>query len=134
VRFATAGQKHKVAGLFAGIGGIELGLHLAGHQTTLLCDNDPAAMAVLKAQFPSTESRPIEYHDDVTGLSELPEGTSLITAGFPCQDLSQAGDRPRSAFCRTSDAVRTQITRGLPANMPRVMPRVNSRTAQDDVS
>lgn len=32
----------KTAGLFAGIGGIEYGLHLAGHTTELLCELDGA--------------------------------------------------------------------------------------------
>jgi site-specific DNA-cytosine methylase len=31
----------RIVGLFAGIGGIELGMHDAGHETVLLCDNDP---------------------------------------------------------------------------------------------
>ena len=30
-------------------------------------------------------------HNDVTTLRALPAGTELLTAGFPCQDLSQAG-------------------------------------------
>ena len=32
-----------IAGLFAGVGGVELGLHAAGHQTRLLCEIDEAA-------------------------------------------------------------------------------------------
>lgn len=83
---APEGMRHTVVGLFAGIGGLERGLHRAGHRTVLLCENDPAAKAVLQAHFPN-----IKYHDDVTDLTVLPQGTSLIVAGFPCQDLSQAG-------------------------------------------
>lgn len=75
-----------VAGLFAGIGGIELGLHRAGHRSALLCENDPGALAVLGARFPGV---PLEK--DVRLLASLPPGTGLLTAGFPCQDLSQAG-------------------------------------------
>src|SRR6187549_1118062 len=30
----------RVAGLFAGVGGIELGLHRAGHEAALLCELD----------------------------------------------------------------------------------------------
>ena len=81
-----AGRVHVIAGLFAGIGGLERGLHRSGHSTALLCENDPPAMAVLRAKFPSAK-----LHDDVCTLESLPRGTSLITAGFPCQDLSQAG-------------------------------------------
>ncbi|MBN8280774.1 MAG: DNA (cytosine-5-)-methyltransferase [Gammaproteobacteria bacterium] len=82
-----AGSTHRVAGLFAGIGGIELGLQRAGHHAALLCENDRAAQAVLRERFPG-----VPYHVDVTNLRRLPEGTSIVTAGFPCQDLSQAGE------------------------------------------
>lgn len=75
-----------VAGLFAGVGGIELGLARAGHEAGLLCENDAAALAVLDEHFPATEK-----HTDVRTLTRLPEGTNLLAAGFPCQDLSQAG-------------------------------------------
>jgi len=72
-------------GLFAGIGGIEVGLEEAGFETRLLCEVDPAAKLVLRHQFPR-----IPLHDDVTTLEEIPEA-DLVAAGFPCQDLSQAG-------------------------------------------
>lgn len=77
---------HVVVGLFAGIGGIEKGLHRAGHRTALLCENDQGAMEVLRKRFAS-----IPLHDDVCTLATLPKNTTLIAAGFPCQDLSQAG-------------------------------------------
>ena len=76
----------RVAGLFAGVGGIELGLHRAGHRTVLLCENDPGAGAVLRERFPRTP-----LHEDVRALNALPARTQLLSAGFPCQDLSQAG-------------------------------------------
>ena len=76
----------KVAGLFAGIGGIEVGLGRNGHHTELLCEIEPGARAVLEARFPG-----IPLHDDVTTLEGVPAGTDLLVAGFPCQDLSQAG-------------------------------------------
>jgi DNA (cytosine-5)-methyltransferase 1 len=75
-----------VVGLFAGIGGIELGLHRAGHRTSLLCEIDPAARAVLANRFPET---PI--HADVRTLKKLPADVDLVAGGFPCQDISQAG-------------------------------------------
>lgn len=76
----------QVAGLFAGVGGVELGLARSGHESGLLCEWDEGANAVLDERFPG-----IKRHSDVTTLRQLPKGTELVTAGFPCQDLSQAG-------------------------------------------
>ena len=78
----------QVAGLFAGIGGFELGLTAAGHKTILLCDNDPHATTVLKRRFPD-----VAHHADIADLTSLPTGTDLVAAGFPCQNLSMAGDK-----------------------------------------
>ena len=79
-----------VAGLFAGIGGFELGLARAGHTTDLLCEIWEPAIAVLTERFPNT---PLirDVVDLATDVSELPGHISLLTAGFPCTDLSQAG-------------------------------------------
>lgn len=76
----------KVAGLFAGIGGIELGLDQAGHETELLCESWQPASNVLQSRFPG-----VPCHPDVRELRSLPRSVDLVTAGFPCQDLSQAG-------------------------------------------
>jgi DNA (cytosine-5)-methyltransferase 1 len=84
----SAAAKEKrlaVVGLFAGIGGIEEGLHQAGHKSVLLCEIDEAARAVLEVRFPG-----VQLERDVTELGELPP-CDLLAAGFPCQDLSQAG-------------------------------------------
>lgn len=90
------GQRHVVAGLFAGIGGIERGLSRAGHETALLCENDPAAAAVLQARFAD-----VPLHRDVRDLRALPQDVSLLAAGFPCQDLSQAGTTSGIAGARS---------------------------------
>lgn len=76
----------RVAGLFAGIGGFELGMSRAGHEAELFCDVLPASKAVLTHRFPG-----VDYVDDITRLRSLPASIDLICAGFPCQDLSQAG-------------------------------------------
>lgn len=80
----------KVAGLFSGVGGFELGLERAGHDSILLCDHDPAAQAVLKARFFGGRSSR-RLRGDVNTLTNLPQSTDVVVAGFPCQDLSQVG-------------------------------------------
>lgn len=75
-----------ITALFAGIGGLELGLEKAGHVALMTCEIWDPAIAVLNARFGR-----IPNEQDVTKLVDLPGDTELLTAGFPCQDLSQAG-------------------------------------------
>ena len=75
-----------VAGLFAGIGGIEAGFKQAGHDASVLCEILPGAGAVLRSRF-----QDVEIKEDVRAISDLSEEVDVVTAGFPCQDLSQAG-------------------------------------------
>lgn len=85
---SSLGQRsgYKTVALFAGIGGVELGLSKSGHAPILFCENDPAAGKVLTTQFPE-----VPLATDVREIDKLPRETELVTAGFPCQDLSQAG-------------------------------------------
>jgi DNA (cytosine-5)-methyltransferase 1 len=76
----------RVAGLFAGIGGLELGMTAAGHRTQLLVENSLPAMHVLRRRFPDTK-----LECDVRDFVALPTRTDVVTAGFPCQDLSSVG-------------------------------------------
>jgi len=78
----------KIGSLFTGIGGFEVGLTQASKnfETVLVCDNLATSQAVLQARFPNAE-----LDRDVTQLRALPAEVQLVTAGFPCQDLSQAG-------------------------------------------
>ena len=84
------------SGLFAGIGGIELGLQRAGHEARLLCEVDDIAAAVLRKRFPDSV-----VHGDIQELGALPDGTELLAGGFPCQDLSQAGGTAGIAGARS---------------------------------
>ena len=85
IRDVWRGEPLRVCSLFSGIGGFEVGLNQAGHETIFQCENDPAALAVLKRRFPS-----IRRHRDIKSLKALPR-CDILTAGWPCQDLSQAG-------------------------------------------
>lgn len=75
----------RIAGLFAGIGGLESGLARSGHGAEIFCEVWRPAAAVLSDRFPDTPILP-----DVREIASLP-AHDLMTAGFPCQDLSQAG-------------------------------------------
>ena len=77
-----------VTGLFSGIGGFELGFSQAGFEVNFLADIDPAANAVLKIRFPEADIR-----SDICEISNLPSNTAVVLAGFPCQNLSMAGDK-----------------------------------------
>lgn len=76
-----------VVSLFSGIGGIELGLSESGFKPRLFCEADTQAQAVLRRHWPD-----VEFSDDVRTLPVIPP-CDVITAGFPCQDLSQAGKK-----------------------------------------
>lgn len=76
----------KIVGLFAGIGGFELGLRVAGHETVLTCECWAPAVAVLAERLGG-----VPNHPDIRELADLPEEAELVCGGFPCQDLSQAG-------------------------------------------
>jgi DNA (cytosine-5)-methyltransferase 1 len=76
----------KVAGLFAGIGGFEIGLARGGHESILLCEIAEPARAVLTSHFYG-----VDCQQDITELGSLPADVEVLAAGFPCQDLSQAG-------------------------------------------
>jgi len=86
LRKSDGRRSFRTVGLFAGIGGLDLGLTKAGHSSSHLCEIDPSARAVLARRFPE-----IHLHDDIRTLRGLPQDTDVLVAGFPCQDLSQAG-------------------------------------------
>jgi DNA (cytosine-5)-methyltransferase 1 len=105
------GESMTVVGLFAGIGGIEAGLHAAGHRTVLLCELDPAAQRVLGDHFPD-----IPLVADIRELQSIPQA-GICAAGFPCQDLSQAG---RTAGIRgANSSLVGEVFRLVEGNEPR---------------
>lgn len=75
----------RTVSLFSGIGGFECGLEAAGHKVILMSECDPYAQAVLKQKF-----RQVPIIDDVRAITKLPN-CDLLTAGWPCQDISIAG-------------------------------------------
>jgi DNA (cytosine-5)-methyltransferase 1 len=72
--------------LFSGIGGFALAAKWNGYRTVGFCDNEPYAQAVLKKHWPE-----VPCHKDIREVrGELYAGVTLLTGGFPCQDISYA--------------------------------------------
>lgn len=77
-----------IFGLFAGIGGLEYGLNLYSENHIVgMCEILPEAKCVIASHYPG-----VPIHDDITTLHTL-NGANIVTAGFPCQDISIAGPK-----------------------------------------
>lgn len=78
-----------VLDLFSGIGGFSLGLERAGMKTVAFCEQDRHCQQVLKKNWPA-----VPIFSDVRTLNKRIltraniSKVDLITAGFPCQDVS----------------------------------------------
>jgi DNA (cytosine-5)-methyltransferase 1 len=80
-------QKLRILDLFSGVGGFSLGLErTGGFETVAFCEMKPHAQAVLAKNFPG-----VPCHSDVTTYDFKEGEADVITAGFPCQDISFAG-------------------------------------------
>ena len=80
----------KVLDLFSGIGGFSLGLERAGMETIAFCEFDEHAQKVLRKHWPD-----VPIHSDVRSLNghDYRGTVDVVTGGFPCQDLSTAGEK-----------------------------------------
>ena len=77
----------KFGSLFAGIGGIDLGLERAGMTCRWQIEIDEYARQVLAKHWPD-----VPRYSDITEVDgRVLEPVDLIAAGFPCQDISYAG-------------------------------------------
>ena len=78
----------KVLDLFSGIGGFSYAAHhlVGGFETTQFVEINPYAQSCLRKNFPN-----VPIHDDITTFNATEGQFDIITAGFPCQDLSVAG-------------------------------------------
>lgn len=79
----------RVLSLFAGIGGFDLGLERTGEfETVAFCEIDPFCRRVLAKHWPD-----VPIHHDVRELkAEHVAPIDVICGGFPCQDISLAGE------------------------------------------
>ncbi|QDP64867.1 MAG: putative cytosine-specific methyltransferase [Prokaryotic dsDNA virus sp.] len=81
-------MKWRALDLFAGIGGFSLGLERTGAiETVGFCEIEGLQQKILRKHWPEV---PI-YEDVKTANFEGLGPVDLVTAGFPCQDISLAG-------------------------------------------
>lgn len=82
-------SKLRVLDLFAGIGGFSKGLHDAGgFDTVAFCEIEKFQQSILKHHWPE-----VPIYEDVSTTNFCQVGpVDLVTAGFPCQDISLAGE------------------------------------------
>jgi DNA (cytosine-5)-methyltransferase 1 len=79
----------KFGSLFAGIGGMDLGLERAGMKCVWQVEKDEYARRVLEKNWPNNRR-----WDDVRTFPPAGQwDCDLIAGGFPCQDISNAGKR-----------------------------------------
>ena len=76
-----------VGSTFTGVGGADLGFEQAGFQISWQCELDAWKRSVLAAHWPD-----VQIFDDITTMLDPPP-VDILIGGFPCQDLSVAGQR-----------------------------------------
>lgn len=95
-------EKLKVLDLFSGIGGFSLGLErTGGFETVAFCEIEEFPRKVLAKHWPE-----VPCYEDVTKLTGVilrQDGIAVdvITGGFPCQDVSVAGQQAGIDGART---------------------------------
>ena len=79
-------EEMKVASLFTGVGGFDLGLERVGMGVVLQVEQDKWCNEVLANRWPN-----VETVGDVRDVGDV--DADMIVGGFPCQDISVAGKR-----------------------------------------
>jgi DNA (cytosine-5)-methyltransferase 1 len=76
-----------VLDLFSGIGGFSLGLERAGMRTVGFCEIESWCRAVLAKHWPG-----VPCDCDITTREFIEGEADVVCGGFPCQDISLAGE------------------------------------------
>ncbi len=125
----------KTGSLFTGYGGLDQAAHaIFGGRLAWVSDNHPSAVKLLAHRHPGVPNL-----GDITAIDwTAVEPVDLLTAGFPCQDISNAGQRAgiegeRSGlWSHVADAVRVLRPRHvLLENVAALLVRGHGRVAAD---
>ncbi len=111
----------RVVELFAGAGGMALGLENAGLKSSLLVEIDKHAVATLRTNRPAWNV----IHDDVANLNytDLAQDQTIsecdvVVGGFPCQAFSYAGNK--QGFADTRGTLFFEFARCIEALRPKI--------------
>lgn len=77
----------KMIDTFSGIGGFSLAADWTGRiETVQFVEREPFCQRILTKHWPT-----VPIHDDICTFAPPAGSADIITGGFPCQDISQAG-------------------------------------------
>jgi DNA (cytosine-5)-methyltransferase 1 len=74
---------------FSGIGGFSLAARwLGGIETVQFVEREPYCRTILRKHWPT-----VPIHDDICTFNPAPGSADIVCGGFPCQDISHAGNQ-----------------------------------------
>lgn len=119
-------REYKLIELFAGAGGLALGLEKAGFKSVLLNEIDKQACETLKLNRPEWNV----LHDDIKNVNFEPYANKidLLTGGFPCQAFSYAGNK--LGFEDTRGTLFFEFAKAVQIIKPKVIMAENVRGLQ----
>ncbi len=88
----------KIGSLFSGIGGIEIGFEKQGFETEWFIESELYPQEIIKKRFPKAKIYGDIKKVDFTTVPRI----DILTGGFPCQDISNAGKRAGIKGSRSS--------------------------------
>ena len=116
-------RKYKLVELFAGAGGLALGMEKAGFESVLLNEFDKHACNTLRENRP--EWNVIEGDIRKVDFSEYKDKIDILSGGFPCQAFSYAGKK--LGFEDTRGTLFFEFARAVKETNPKVIIAENVR-------
>ena len=116
-KYGDAEPQLRMASLFSGIGGFDLGFEAAGFTTTFQCEIHKFCLAILRKHW-----KTVPRWENIKNLSHATIPLSHVwTAGFPCQDVSLARMGPRAGLKGHRSGLFHEFARLIGEGRPRVV-------------
>lgn len=116
-------RQYNLVELFAGCGGLALGMEAAGFNTVMLNEWDKHACSTLRHNRPKWNV--VEGDISEVNFSNIQENIDLLTGGFPCQAFSYAGKS--LGFEDTRGTLFFEMARAIKELQPKVFMAENVR-------